>query len=78
MPDLTENIGARLRPGTSERIQRVLSDGERPSDFFREAVEALLERREADLAQREREAKLRDIATWIASGSSSRDRLRFG
>ena len=64
--DLEESVGTRLPHGTGASIERVLGDKERASDFFRLAIEDLLQRREAELRERERQERLRDIAAWIA------------
>jgi hypothetical protein len=45
-----EQTPARFREGTLARIDRVLSDGEKRSDFIREAVEKELKRREVKRA----------------------------
>lgn len=44
-----EQMPARFPDGTLARIDAVLADREKRSDFVREAVERELERREADL-----------------------------
>jgi Arc/MetJ-type ribon-helix-helix transcriptional regulator len=41
-----ENTMARFPDGTLDRIKDVLRDGEKQSDFIREAVETLLKKRE--------------------------------
>lgn len=41
-----EQTMARFRDGTLDRIKAILADGEKQSDFIRDAVEKELERRE--------------------------------
>lgn len=42
----SEDMQARFAEGTFDRIDAVLAEGEDRTDFVREAVEALLKRRE--------------------------------
>jgi len=44
-PLWSENMQARFRAGTFERINKVLREGEDRTDFVREAVEREIERR---------------------------------
>ncbi len=43
-----ENMQARFKAGTFDRIAAVIRDGEDRTDFVREAVERELQRREAE------------------------------
>jgi hypothetical protein len=45
-PQWSQNMQARFRAGTFERIAKVLAEGEDRTDLVREAVERELERRE--------------------------------
>lgn len=45
-PLWSENMQARFKAGTFDRIQATLADGEDRTDFVREAVERELKRRE--------------------------------
>jgi metal-responsive CopG/Arc/MetJ family transcriptional regulator len=49
-----EIVNARLTRGTGERIDRVLYGGEVRSAFIRRAVETELQRREAELKDKQR------------------------
>jgi hypothetical protein len=67
--DLGETVAARLPAGTGARIESILADQETASDFFRDAVERELQRREAARAEVERAAKLLDVQNMIRTAS---------
>jgi hypothetical protein len=75
--DLVESAGTRLPAGTGARMAELLRPGETRADFVRWCIEVGTERRAAELAEEQRQARIANIETWIAP-ARPRPRDDFG